>query len=296
VEEKFTIDGREIILIYKTTVEERIKEITKEALLDVCSNEDVGKKFSVLYWIFIDKYPHETSIDLDAMENGKATVYLSPYYLTNKISRYQKKQAVLEMKLLFIHELTHLWQEFETRVLSRNQAIAKRLVKEIKAAQALAPPTVEQEAIGALRVMLREFLRRVFAEGIARYCEELQRGTIFSEDTFKELHIYATEEIEDIKRQISSNPVTTMRSIRDDLIIKSYPVGQHMVYSILYVDHDLKVDDIIKMEMFEFYRKYEGCILSKGFKPVITITSGRGELDYQRTLAELELAYKKAHR
>ncbi len=296
MEEKFTIDGREIILIYKTVVEERIKVITKEALLDVCSNEEVGKKFPVLYGIFLDKYPHETSIDLDAMENGKATIYLSPHYLKEKINRYQKKQAVLELKLLFIHELTHLWQEFETRVLSRNQAVAKRLVQKIKAAQALSPPTVEQEAIGALRVMLREFLRRVFAEGIAKYCEELQRGAIFSEETFKELHTYAEEEIKDIKEQISLNPITTIRSIREDFIIKSYPVGHHMVYSILYADHDLKIDDIIKMELFDFYRKYESCILSRGFKPVISITSDRGILDYRKTLAELELAYKKSHK
>ena len=104
------------------------------------------------------------------------------------------------------------------------------------------------------------------------------------------------QEIKDIREQISSNPIMTIRSIREDLIIKSYPVGHHMVYSILYADHDLKIEDLIKIELFEFYRKYESCILSKNFKPVISITSGRGELDYRKTLAELELAYKKGHK
>lgn len=65
----------------------------------------------------------------------------------------------------------------------------------------------------------------------------------------------------------------------------AYDSGPHMVYTILWVyKNDLELEHLMKMQPFQFIETYEKACHHIGFKPIISISSGRGYLDYNNFL------------
>jgi hypothetical protein len=159
---------------------------------------------------------------------------------------------------------------------------------------------------------MRFFIDETFAEGLATYCENYQKGLVFSKEKFESLYRFSKALLNPVTRKIDEyfaqiNPTTDKRlsieeieTIYKNLIenfhIASYDIGHHMVYSILYYDHKTSLEDIFKLKLFQFFRKYEGCMLANGKKPLISISSKEGYFDYNHTLAEWQVMIKKTTR
>lgn len=71
-----------------------------------------------------------------------------------------------------------------------------------------------------------------------------------------------------------------------------YGLGLHMVYSILFLDHEMTLDLITAFSPFEFVNKYEECMLREGLQPVISATSGEGVVDYKKMVEQLTAVVK----
>ena len=64
-----------------------------------------------------------------------------------------------------------------------------------------------------------------------------------------------------------------------------------MIQTILYVDKRLTIEDICQMNHLEFMKKYESCMNLIGKQPVVTVTSGKGMLDYKQIADTIYEAY-----
>lgn len=65
----------------------------------------------------------------------------------------------------------------------------------------------------------------------------------------------------------------------------AYDSGPHMVYTILWVyKNDLDLEHLMRMQPFQFIELYEKACHQVGFKPIVSINSGSGYLDYNTFL------------
>ena len=60
-----------------------------------------------------------------------------------------------------------------------------------------------------------------------------------------------------------------------------YDIGMHMTYTILFMDRNITVAKLTEFTPHRFVRKYENCMILRKEKPVFSLTSGNGTLDYK---------------
>lgn len=59
-------------------------------------------------------------------------------------------------------------------------------------------------------------------------------------------------------------------------------IGRHMIFTILFANPEMNLESVVKLRNFKFVKKYEQSVLSLDHKPVLSVASGRGILDYNR--------------
>ncbi len=158
-----------------------------------------------------------------------------------------------------------------------------------------------------IRELLFLFIRQIFTEGVALYYEMYTaNGTIFfSEDEFNNNYVNSQKRINSVMLGIttflenrSNKEVKTeirelITSLEKQLKMEHYVTGYYLVYTILYLDHRTTFEDLLKLQPFEFIKKYEACMKIKGLQPVVSATSGDGIFDYKTVLTALTAAAKK---
>jgi len=305
--ERCNVDGREIIIIDKSKLnKEKFKKLHK-IILEICSNYKIAKYLPKIE--FHIKHPkHGNKIEEVNVEDKdyivgwvdprdlideRFIVYLNPEYLESK-----------KIKTNIAHEIAHIWHDYSSKIMSNKIEESDKLHDAIfKINKRFNEKT---RSLRDHREFLFFYFRSIHTEGLAKFCEAYAIGDVLmSEKNFNE--IYKTtkqlpEMIFDLwnsyLRKLGDNNEKE-RKDRESLLsvigekISTYDIGQHIIYSLLYLDHNLTIEKIAKLSFFKFIKKYEESMKSKNLKPLVSISSGEGILDYNRMLNQWWMVCKK---
>lgn len=62
--------------------------------------------------------------------------------------------------------------------------------------------------------------------------------------------------------------------------------------SILYVNTEMRVEDVMDMKFFKFIKTYEASMAKLNLQPLISLNSGKGIFDYNRAVQQWWSAVK----
>ncbi len=298
--ERYDIDGREVVIVNKTSTDfSRLRDV----ILLVCKTERMAQHFPKIMFV-IKSDSSNPCVDQLKLLKGKTVIKIGAKIVDQKESSFRQKWIGV-----VIHELTHLYHNYRSGILNTYSKLSDRL----KYALSLKATSFQLVNFSSMRGILFGLSRLVFIEGVAKYVEYHQefktKEILFSETLFDRLYEHvssqANKKNEEFlrtlellkKRNLKQSTVDQCLSIFDGFFHSlSYSAGYHMVYTILFVDHNITFEDILHFQPFEFIRKYEECMAIKGLQPVISVTSGKGVLDYKKMLAQLTAAAKEVQK
>ncbi len=270
------IDGRRVYVCSKES--EYLDKYTPW-ILQICSSRKVAKFFPTL-WFSLERSTDEAAyIFVDEAAKGIAKVYLVP----SEIPDFKTFDAYA------IHELIHLWHNYLSGWARKQENSSELLSQVIKK---LLLNELQKPNLPNLRQLLHYFVWELQAEGIAQYAQFYAEGKIvFTENYFlkhyRDCRIYA----QNLNEALLELP-TRFNKLQVKLKIEAgvsglrYSIGTHMVYSLLFLDQELTLTRIAKMNHFTFIKKYEACMEKRGLRPVVSLTSGAGDFDYKRSLGQ----------
>ncbi len=285
--EKYTIDGREVILISRT--KEDFPPKLREIILIVCRTQSIAQHFAKLTFV-VEEFEEENKdisgfINAEELREGKNIVHLN----VDKLRENTESDSVREFEKKWhgniIHELTHLLHDNTTQI------IKKYIITRNRLSQSLIKNELSHSTI---RIQLFNFIRNIFIEGLAVGYQLSRTGyLLYAERVFEILYRDAQTGMNAIIIGLNSYYVTKKKNTSSTKLFENLEkvlkhqtsfTGYHLVYTILFIDHKMTLEKIMPLTPFEFIRKYEACMLSKGLQPVISLTSGRGIFDYKKTL------------
>ncbi len=296
--ERFVIEGREVILINKTKLDFPSK--LRNVILLFCRTEKIAWSLPRVFFSLESWDGALAKIDESQMEKEKLIININA-------ERIYGSESEQHWRRIIAHELTHLFHDYLSGTIRRYYRTSKRLDRALSEVQKRMEVDLAHDD---LRVLYFRLFRKIFTEGIAKYYENLKMGiTVISEDHFQDIYETEKEDLNYVKEKLALalNEILKLSSNRKssgglsnsfvELLKRHwYSTGYHMVYTILFVDHKTNFEQVLHFQPFEFIRKYEECMVIKGLQPVISVTSGKGILDYKTLLAELTAAVKELQR
>lgn len=170
----------------------------------------------------------------------------------------------------------------------------------------IAPKNERHVAVEQFRTLLQNYLQYLLYEGLAVYAEE---DTSFGKDRKIEMvlldkisiplwtrenltksHELAARRTAGLNNEIEeffNNPgPEKLEEVENKMYNNQYDVGFHLVFTILWVKKDLEREELYNMSHLEFLKLYEKCIEQTGLKPVISVNSREGLLDYDQKVRE----------
>ncbi len=296
--EKYDIEGREVLIVNKTSID--FSQL-REVILLVCKTERMAWHFPKLTFVIKDIGELMNAFISDKDLLRKKTIITINGSEASKENPFYNK----EWQGTITHELTHLYHNRLTKAITNSISTQRKLVRSLQK-EKFADLKYTVKKITAIRILTFRLVRQILIEGVAVYSKKLKlEEVIFSDDTFKEEYEAEAKDTRKLKTDfinLLSGPIWKDLSIERgyhvvlfslSTMVKHYTTGYHMVYTILYVDHDTTFEDILLFQPFEFIKKYEACMKIKGLQPVISATSGDGIFDYKNVLATLTAAAKK---
>lgn len=297
LKERYDLDGREIVIVNKTSTDfSRLRDI----ILLVCKTERMAQHFPKLKFV-ITPTKNNPQVNPSELAAGKTVIELGGKIIDQDFPKFKE-----EWNGIITHELTHLYHNYRSGIIITFRKISGRLKK------TLSPIVTSIELVNlvSMRGILFRFSKSLFTEGVARYNEILSYGDIlFSEELFEQKYEVASEKVNAKtelfimtlgplkKRNTKKSKVDECLSTLDGFFHGlCYFAGYHMVYTILFVDHNTTFEDILHFQPFEFIKKYEECMKIKGLQPVVSATSGKGIFDYKKMLVELTVAVKEVQK
>ncbi len=180
------------------------------------------------------------------------------------------------------HELTHVLHFEEKQIQEMELTVQQRLTKVLAQVQVIGNRNTVD-----IRLYLRIFLYLLHLEGLAKYGEQiLNMKAEMSRKYVETVENIVKKEIEEYMIQLNecmNGKITSEEFMRLPMVQGiPYDIGDVMVMTILLADHDMGIRKLTKITTFEFVRKYENCCMVLGFKPIVSLTSGKGIFDYKR--------------
>ncbi len=294
--EIFVIDGREIVIINES--DNQFPKLRRVIRL-VCRTGPIAQHFPKITFLI--------SAASNPLEEGRADVakfLMGELVIHINSARINEKDKLFERYYtgLILHELTHLYHESKSQFLVKSMAKKERLSALIN--QKLKSQKTNFK-IATIRLYLDSLIRNILPEGLAEYFQKFsQDEVIFSEQNFSVIYLSEVgavgKVVNIIPTYLLDKSLLLTKEVRENLDFLfrylNYSTGYHMIYTIIFVDHKTIFEDIIHFQPFEFIRKYEECMEIKGLQPVISVTSGKGVLDYKKMLAQLTAAAKEVQK
>ena len=280
--EKHVVEGREIIILFLAKLNKEERAAFRGTILLACASAPVARYFPKLAFHLESesKYPFAKAwVKKEEFLQSQAIVHINA-----------SKQLTVGT---IVHELTHLWQELTAGAMRKemqaNRNVLQALIRRMKSIG------FGESEIAELRFFLSSLFQGMFTEGLATYCERLIEGKVqFSDEElaagYAETKEYAEKILAVIPESYKKGDLRKRILLHELLEAMTsrgmYSLGYHLVYTVLFIEHETTVEALGKMRPFEFIKKYESCILSKGLQPLVSATSGSGILDYKRLVAE----------
>ena len=261
--EKHVINGRKVIIINNSNNSNT--EFIKKCILEFCNRVLMMRLIpKAVFYIEDFKKPqvHIGEVAAAYIERKKI-----PHIHIN--ANFSNKEKIFQA---LAHELSH----YKIREIDRvHMEVNNRIIKSIKKLK-----------IGSFRYYFRDFLFATMNEGYATFSGNTLIGKVkFNNDEFLKYYDLAKIEAEEfmdiwnkyvIFREAKDSRCRDLVKSIETLYKRSYKLGFHIHYTLIYSNTHVKIDD----KIFNIIKNYEFIISSKGYKPVISINSGRGILDY----------------
>jgi len=267
---------------------------------DVCSN----KGFSWLYPKVEFKFDKSEKIPYiinSEVLQGKYVVYLNPFMMNNE-----------NTKKTIIHELFHIYQYSTSLAVKEFTEKQDRFSAKVNQmfSKSDAYKTLYLYKIFFLRRTLRMLLCKICLEGQAKFFENSNSFNILKKLMFKpnkygkSTYFNARIDTIRIKRLWSSSLKRSRKVVMKENTFDSvlvflkkafrliYNIGEHVTF-MLVVEGGHTVQQVSKMRIFKQIKEYEELCVKKGIKPLVSVKSGRGALDYITMLIELRDVYKE---
>ncbi len=165
-EERYDIDGREVLIINKTTTD--FSQL-RDVILLVCKTEPMAQHFPKITFVIKPDLsnsqvnPSKLAVGLSVIEIGGKTV-------DQNISSFKQKWTGV-----ITHELTHLYHNYRSGEIIAFRKNAHRLIIALDSKIT----SIEFSNLTSMRGILFLFSRYLFIEGVAQYNQILSHGKIF---------------------------------------------------------------------------------------------------------------------
>ncbi len=236
------------------------------------------------------------------MITGKNIININILTLEGLLKEYGADEVIDSYVRYLGHELTHVLQ-YQKGKLKQIKESEQRLYYKLKMKYSIFKPPYN---IKIVRSLLMDFMANLQAEGLARYTEEIMKGTNldqrFFDNNYHELkdtaeksrklwNIYIKKTEKELSKFFGRKKRSVFKSRAQKALellfrIFVHEFGLHMVNAILYFDKRVTFDDLIKMGYLKFIKKYEKCMRDNGLQPIVSHTSGAGILDYKQMLQQ----------
>lgn len=90
--------------------------------------------------------------------------------------------------------------------------------------------------------------------------------------------------ISTMKSFVKNPSKSSLNDIKDEIRYSKYIIGFHMVYTILIVDKDKKIEDLYDLSHLNFLKLYEESAKEIGMSPIVSLNSGEGNIDYDKEI------------
>ncbi|GEM_PF-5595752 len=283
------IEGRRVIIVTKEGVDPAVANKIKVEILAISKTRNAAKLLpKVTYFI----YPN-------AEYSGYATVSFIRKNFEISLNAENLTDSVFLRKTLN-HELTHLWQEFCARMMTRFRKRSKKLLikmfRKFKWNFRNIKTLDNRLRQGSIRFTLFQFFQMLLYEGQTQFSETFFDEKLeFTPAYFAYTHKVAQDGAQDVRQKWESY----LENVQQGELIKeensyeeffessmnAYWIGFHMVYTLCYFE-DLDLEMQTKVGIFKFIKRYEKLIANHGLTPIVSATSGIGILDYKKMVNE----------
>lgn len=303
VVKEVTVEGRRII--FNSDVPGYIKKY-QNRIVAFCQAEETAKLFPIIIFSLDKSAPFSIEPDSNMnstkqgfknklikiwswlMSTGFSTYgYVLPKELrSNKITIHLLPDNIKDRSIesAIAHELTHAWHDYVAGYIKKEREHRYDLARAIdKSLQA------ELNAGGYfdLRKKIHSFILKTQSEGVAEYNSFLLRKKIkYEQKSFRRHYYNAISYAQGtrayfLKLEKSKPKSGLTKAVYESLRGLPYVVGLHMVHALIYFSYDLPLEKIAVMKPYTFVKKYEACMLERGYKPAVSLTSGAGYFDYK---------------
>ena len=266
----------------------------KDVIILFCKKNELAKKFKKLVFYIGNDVAEGNSLltgvgELLKSDFNKGTAEILIAYNSMEGCK-NKRERLSVINRIVVHELTHAWDYG----ISRSFKLMKKTVKFFeKKADKLESRFKDKNAF-TVRVILHAFLYRIKAEGFAEYFSKLTTENSFSFDKnyFGQNYVEALKSANEFEKNYQKE-LEKIKKGKNELLIgkytheETYVIGFHMFYSIMFLDDKADLIKVAKLRQHKFMRKYEKVMIANKMQPVMSLTSGRGVLDYKRMVEEL---------
>lgn len=215
---------------------------------------------------------------------------------------------------ILTHELMHL-RHFQLSEYSKTRNTSVRLNSVIE-------KTEVNDILSFLQLIRKDLylmLEKIIQEGIAKFRQSQKTGYVYdrrveyTKDYFVKEYNISNQAIHELlpllhKIFIEYNKYLEYNSGSLDFVERNfkkikilvngnppyymiYKIGFHMVYTILYVNKDIDINMLAKMDYIQIIKLYEKSVLSEGKRPIISYTSRNGVFDYVGWLENINDTY-----
>lgn len=304
--EVLDVDGRDIIIVNDSRIDQTLLHLIRRGILKTCAKLDVACRFPRLEFVI------ETRSQTGKLASDLALGWVDPEEINKGLDVVHLNSDALKEKglggtILFqtlTHEIVHLWHQKKSNALLDFERSISRLDKSLdKKRNILLQPS---HSMKIARPSLFFLFHGLYVEGVATFHQKYCAGKIeMSEKRFERHKQKIEEESRKIKQLFNRYIVAVETDQFSDEVFHAkflclvsntatYQIGLHAVYAMLFLDKDMTFEKILKMRTFGFIKRYESIMRKHGHDPVISLTSGKGILDYRRMVDQLTEAMKKS--
>lgn len=293
--EMHLLEGRRVVIKYFRKIPKEQLELFKKVILEFCLADKRAKCFPKLVFVLVSE---ETAQKKEFLGLARAKLEQEIWIVPPRFYNIHRSlEVAARLYSTLVHEVTHLWHELKSGMLSLRRSYLLRLMAKEKQFLKIKP---QLSSVTAARIYWGDFFRCIFAEGVARYVQNaVAEQTFFDDETYLRL----TDEAKDAALALLNEWQKYLHSQVDEEFYYTsksvvYPIGFHLVYSTLYANDDLTFEQLVSLPVFAFIKRYESAViklnqeLGLSLSPTVSVTSGIGIIDYKRLLAEWTAFYK----
>ncbi len=218
------------------------------------------------------------------------------------------KQAALDCIGVIVHEITHLWQLRIDKTKKIIKRYHKKIIRCMKSMLQNAKLFKGNDALAIHWTVLRKhvllILDYISTEGIARFFQEMEKGTIeYSEQSLRKTYADAYRHCIDLNKKLGNlysrfmhmikvqhnisntefdNIAAELWEISETIPDYGYLIGMHVYHWVSNAAENLSLQDLAQVPYHKLIGYYETFCDHIGWQPVVSLHSKKGVFSYKK--------------